>query len=152
MIWGGRGDERGGIWKVLVLMACWGEKQEGVRKLVWLAEQLFTSLSLFLPLPPSLHSALYSAEMTGGKLYCSELVSIGAPPRGETGGRGEQALFATTAPPSTYCPPSLHYFLQSVRPPHPPFGPSPPLSEPTSYLPARSEIQIQGSYSQRLAD
>lgn len=47
------------------------------------------SLSSF---SPSLYSALYSAEMTGGKLYCSEFVSIGAPLRGEAGGRAEQAL------------------------------------------------------------
>lgn len=66
----------------------------GGRKLVWLAEQLFTSLSFSLPLflAPSLYSALYSAEMTGGKLYCSEFVSIGAPLRGEAGGRAERAL------------------------------------------------------------
>lgn len=67
------------------------EVKRGVRKLVWLAEQLPSlpttpSLTPSSPPPPPFpslpRSALYSAEMTGGKLYCSEFVSIGAPQRG----------------------------------------------------------------------
>jgi len=132
-------------------------RRRGVRKLVWLAEQLFTSLSpsLSLSLPlflsPSLYSALYSAEMTGGKLYCSEFVSIGAPLRGEAGGRAEQALSQrprlqqpAPPPPAPSCP-SLPSFPSHPPPPPPPFKPF-PCSR------ARSEIQIQASYSQRLGE
>lgn len=52
----------------------------GCRKSVWLAEQLFTYLSLSLSLSP------YCFVFCGddrGKLYCSESVSIGALGRGE---------------------------------------------------------------------
>lgn len=52
----------------------------GCRKSVWLAEQLFTYLTLSLSLSP------YCFVFCGddrGKLYCSESVSIGALGRGE---------------------------------------------------------------------
>lgn len=60
------------------------EVKRGVRKLVWLAEQLLSlpSTPSLAPHPSLPRSALYSVEMTGGKLYCSEFVSIGAPQRG----------------------------------------------------------------------
>lgn len=100
----------------------------GVRKLVWLAEQLFTSLSFSLSPPlflaPSLYSALYSAEMTGGKLYCSEFVSIGAPLRGEAGGRAERALSQRPRLPAP--PPPLHSILPTSPPPLPLLLPLPP--------------------------
>ncbi|CAB1427085.1 unnamed protein product [Pleuronectes platessa] len=62
--------------------------------------------------PPPLYLYHYihlSLEMTGGKLYCSEFVSIGAPLRGEAGGRAEPAL------------------LQRLWLQHPPAPPPPPL-------------------------
>lgn len=124
-----------------------GEVGGGVRKLVWLAEQLFTSLSFLSPplfLAPSLYSALYSAEMTGGKLYCSEFVSIGAPLRGEAGGRAERALSQRPRLLAPLPPPSLL-----------PTYPLTPVSScffRTLLLFAHSEIQIRGSYSQRLGE
>lgn len=74
----------------MVRVENWGEKRRkkevkrGVRKLVWLAEQLLSlpSTPSLAPHPSLPRSALYSVEMTGGKLYCSEFVSIGAPQRG----------------------------------------------------------------------
>lgn len=86
-------------------MVCWGRREgaeedgggggEEIGLASGTAFHLSLSPSLFLSLPlflPPLYSALYSAEMTGGKLYCSEFVSIGALPRGEAGGRTHRAL------------------------------------------------------------
>lgn len=118
----------------------------GVRKLVWLAEQLFTSLSFSLS--PSLSRSLslfcfvFCRDDRGKALLLRVCIDRG-PSKG--GGRGTRRAgpFSTTAATSAPSP--------SILPTYP-LTPFSSCLFRTLLLFAHSEIQIQGSYSQRLGE
>ena len=114
--------------------------------MVWLAEQLFTSLSLSLS-PPlllalSLFCFVFCRDDRGKALLLRVCIDRG-PSKGGGGGTSRAGPFATTAAASAPSPSTLPIY---------PLTPFSSCLSQTLLLSAHSEIQIQGSYSQRLGE